>query len=229
MPRRKGQPAEVIDAAALTASLEELKRSGPLPSLFVFDLDYTLWPAWVDTHVDPPLKRRIDDINKVYDRSGTTLSLFPHVPAILFFLQRNDIPIAIASRTSAPDAANQALRGLYILDESVPSEERSEPVAAITLCRHMEIYPGSKIKHFKSIQNALGHKYEDMIFFDDEHRNAEVSRELGVHFVQVGNPGTDVGTVIRGVREFQARRKARQGDLDAGAALVGLESVPTAL
>ncbi|CAO1615898.1 unnamed protein product [Sympodiomycopsis kandeliae] len=199
----------------LVASLEDLaaKDDGLLPKMAVFDLDYTLWPLWVDTHVDTPLKRKGEAINKVVDRYGQSLSFFPHVPSILFFCKRHSIAVAAASRTSAPTAARQALNGLYLIDDSPSgSNKSSQPRKAWTLFDFTEIYPGSKITHFKKLQADSGIEYEDMIFFDDEHRNSEVGNKLGVHFVEVGHQGLDLGTWTRGIAEWRARQSARKGD-----------------
>ncbi|MCO5566005.1 hypothetical protein L7F22_019680 [Adiantum nelumboides] len=220
---------------------ESLERLGdPLPKLVAFDLDYTCWPLWVDTHVDPPLKRRGESLNKVYDRSGTPLSLYPHIPPILFFLHSKRITVAAASRTCAPTVARQALNNLLIVDDGISLQESENtdtassirqsnngkgrqtytPIPAMKLFDQLEIYPGSKITHFRKLHEKTGIAYEDMIFFDDEYRNAEVSSKLGVHFELVGHQGTDLATFENAIRQWRAKKKARQGDSDAGKELL---------
>ncbi|ORX64188.1 hypothetical protein DL89DRAFT_272635 [Linderina pennispora] len=50
-----------------------------LPELIVFDLDFTLWSCWIDTHTNGP-PYRLAANNKVKDRYGDTMELFSDVP-----------------------------------------------------------------------------------------------------------------------------------------------------
>jgi len=67
-------PAHAAEADGSIDISRDLKLPA-VPQLCAFDLDYTLWDLWVDTHVSPPLKRRKDDVNKIYDRRGKAMSL----------------------------------------------------------------------------------------------------------------------------------------------------------
>lgn len=65
MPKRASQPDEDVTQNANVPVV--LRDGGPVPKLLVFDLDYTLWPFWVDTHVTPPVKVK-DGGAKLVDR-----------------------------------------------------------------------------------------------------------------------------------------------------------------
>lgn len=144
------------------------------PKLLVFDLDYTLWPFWVDTHVTPPFKKKGND---VVDAHGHIIRYYKEVPEILKRLSE-EYELGVASRTSEIQGAKQLLN-LFNWDKYF---------------KYKEIYPGSKVSHFSKIQKASGIDYKDMIFFDDEHRNIADVGKLGVTCILVQNGVTQ--TVI---------------------------------
>jgi len=172
-----------------------------LPKLVAFDLDYTLWPLWIDSNYSSPLKRDGDKLNQVHDRYGRTVVFFDDVPQILHRLRAAGVLIAACSRTTATARARQALSLLLVPPKTGDPESLAMP--AITFFDQQEIYPGSKIAHFKQLHKKTSIPYSEMLFYDDELRNKEVA-SLGVTF-QLVSRGIDNTTFEKGLASWRKR------------------------
>ncbi|CEP16849.1 hypothetical protein [Parasitella parasitica] len=159
----------------MTTSLLK-KIPSKLPKMIVFDLDYTLWPEWIDCTGGPPYVYD-EASNAVINPLGESLGFFEHTATIIALVKAfPDIQIGIASRTHTPEWAKSAIKLLRI-----PDLDNSTLIENVD---YLEIYPGSKLKHFKSLSQKSGISCSEMLFFDDESRNREVCK-LGVHFIHV--------------------------------------------
>lgn len=69
----------------------------------------------------------------------------------------------------------------------------------------LEIYPGSKTTHFRSLRKKTGIEFGDMLFFDDESRNRNVERELGVCTCIVPD-GMGIAVFDEAVRRWRKER-----------------------
>ncbi|KAG4431875.1 hypothetical protein IFR05_012634 [Cadophora sp. M221] len=194
---KKLSKSSTVPAEGSAASTPPSRFSeGALPKLIVFDLDYTLWPFWVDTHVTAPLKATSTH-DSVKDRFGESFSFYNEVPSILSSLQASGIKVGAASRTSAPDLGREMLRLLHVADADGKKRK------AIDYFDYMEIYPGSKITHFNKLQKATGLRFEDMLFFDDEARNRNVE-SLGVTMYLVRD-GVSRAELENGIKDWRKR------------------------
>ncbi|KAJ8927912.1 hypothetical protein NQ314_019542 [Rhamnusium bicolor] len=157
------------------------------PKLIVFDLDYTLWPFWVDTHVTPPFKK--GSTGEIFDSFGSKIKCYPEVPEVLKNLHDEGYILGVASRTGEIQGAKQ-LMTLFGWDKYFS---------------YKEIFPGSKTTHFKNMKKQSGIDYSEMMFFDDEQRNIRDISELGVLSIFVNN-GVSKRVVEEGKKQYFSQR-----------------------
>lgn len=157
------------------------------PKLIVFDLDFTLWPLYSDAHVDPPF--HIDDSGTVRDSRFACVPVYQDTEKILSSLHSQGFKIAIASRSTDREGANQLL-SLYNLNQYISFKE---------------IYPGSKVTHFKRLKADSGVQFSDMMFFDDECGNIMDVGRLGVHCVLVRDEMTS-DLVHKALEQFSRKQ-----------------------
>ncbi|OQO13341.1 hypothetical protein B0A48_01569 [Cryoendolithus antarcticus] len=175
----------------------------PLPKKIVFDLDYTLWNCWCDTHVTPPIKRTVDGLT-ITDRRGSSFGFYPDVAGVLSSIKYQGIILGAASRTHTPELAREMLSLL-----KVPGTEAK---SALSMFDHLEIYPGSKVTHFEKLKKKSGVEHSEVLFFDDESRNRNVEN-LGVvmYLVRDGVSREEVDAGVRLWRERKGRTKREAG------------------
>ena len=130
------------------------------PKLIVFDLDYTLWPFWCDTHISPPIRPTYAE-DKVTDSTGDQFGFYKEVPEIFKEIRENpNMEMCAASRTHEPQIAQKLLSMLPI------DGEPSRTYFAFTA---WEV--GSKVRHCQELNFHTNVAYEDILFFDEENRN----------------------------------------------------------
>lgn len=114
---------------------------------------------------------------------------YPEVTQVLADLHQQGYELAIASRTSEIQGANQLVK-LLNWDKYF---------------KYKEIYPGCKVNHFCKFCKASGFKHADMLFFDDENRNIRDLSAKGVTCILVPEDGVTKTLVNKGLEIFSKK------------------------
>lgn len=171
----------------MTTALQYFDKKIDGLDLIAFDLDYTLWPFYVDCS-DPPFKKTDKGVVDVH---GGKVKPYPHSTSILQKLSGLGYKIGIASRTAAIRDANSLVK-LFEWEQYID---------------YKEIYPGCKVQHFNKFKKQSEIPFERMLFFDDEERNITDINRIGAVAVYVDS-GMSNSVVAEGLEYFVRKQNA---------------------
>ena len=173
--------------------IKNMEKKGKSDFVVIFDLDYTLWPFWVDTHITPPfhVKKTKENGEKILeDGYGYEIKLYPEVMQILEKAKREGIIMGTVSRTLEPEYGKQLLKLLDIEKYFISCEFDTN----------------KKTKPIKKIANLAGIKegIKRCILFDDETRNIRDIEKEGGFGVLINN-GLNMKEFENGINNFKSK------------------------
>jgi len=172
---------------------KNMDQSNTNDFLVVFDLDYTLWPFWVDTHISPPFRvKKVKDTGEKILEDGYSfeIKLYPEVFQILEKAKKDGIKMGTVSRTLEPEYGKQLLK-LMDLEKYFIS---------------CEFDTGTKVKSIEKIAKMAGINagMRKCLLFDDETRNIRDIEKAGGIGILLGN-GLNNEKFKEGIEKIKAR------------------------
>jgi len=183
-------------------NLAHLLATGSNPKLFVFDLDFTIWPYDCDKDVIAPFTPSL--FGGLIDKYGRPANTFSDVKSIIETLVDANIQIAYASRNRSVGPIEQLLRATTILTKTKPHINNLWSVLPNRNFFHAYSSNGNgKTLHFTNIKSLCGVEFNDMLFFDDLFENIAHARALGTTSVHLGHRGLTFEAITLGILRWR--------------------------
>ncbi|GIL89357.1 hypothetical protein Vretifemale_17181 [Volvox reticuliferus] len=153
---------------------------------------------------------RRDKSGAVFDKRNERIELMGATTEVLKELATDprwaQTEVAYVSRTEYPEWAIPCLKTFLVTEEAKHGKTKS----MYDMSSYQEIYPGSKLTHFRAIHNKSGIPYEDMLFYDNERWNITECAKLGITCVYTPR-GLTREAWDRGLMDFATARCGKMG------------------